>query len=750
MADCKRKTANLVDISTYTASGGQSSKYEYFKNVTLSAGTYTYSCRQNNTLSYATRNTLFVAIDANLTYESAATDYHLNVGIHSLTFTLESEKTIILGCWTNTLSNDCVYDEFMLNTGSTPLPYEPYGWQHSLRKYEIDTDTITTLPADIYADGTNATVGLKGNMSQTGIPTPTTPIQPSECGERTGNLFDVSTWYGVTATRGNVEEVENGFRITALSNDAYTNTYGSGVPQCSYKVLSGETYTLSWKVDNPNIYGVVYVFSGETAGSNVLTNIVASQQKVSFTVPSGHNYISFRLGVSSSGNSITYTNIMLNTSSTPLPYEPYGYKLDISSGGKNLFDYVSYFDSVFTPYNEFFNYAELQLQPNTTYTLSTSYEEYLWTSTRITAFIVATSSDVPTTANGGISNVSPITITTESDGVLKLYKRISGSSEDMLPTEEQFEGGDWIMLNKGSTPLPYEPYNRTTTSVYLGEVQTTRKIKKLVLTGEESWNKNIADVSDTLYWIRVSDTAQSRCVISHLQYLAFIPTGTTIGFAIRSDNNVLYFNFGADVMNAQPSGNTVAGLKEYLAAQYAAGTPVTVWYVLATEETTTVNEPLRKIGDYADTVSGITIPTITGKDTFDVETTLKPSEVSLSYTGWHNAEVKEKSAQLYFKTIAGSSIGADGNILANTSFDCYVAKVEANQQYIGTGYVYAFYTSEPELGSVSYDEQRVAETATNGFTSPIDGYVAVRHNAGVTNAMLNTGSTALPYEPYWQ
>lgn len=48
-----------------------------------------------------------------------------------------------------------------------------------------------------------------------------------------------------------------------------------------------------------------------------------------------------------------------------------------------------------------------------------------------------------------------------------------------------------------------------------------------------------------------------------------------------------------------------------------------------------------KIGNYADTVSGITIPTITGKDSFDVLTTLKPSEVELTYTGWHDAGVKE-------------------------------------------------------------------------------------------------------------
>ena len=125
---------------------------------------------------------------------------------------------------------------------------------------------------------------------------------------------------------------------------------------------------------------------------------------------------------------------------------------------ENLFDYTTYFGSTFISYNEFFNYAELQLQPNTTYTLSTSYREYTVSSTRVTAFIVATSNGTPTTANGGISNVSPITITTESDGVLKLYKRISGSSEDMIPTEEQFEGGNWIMLNTGSTAKPYQPY----------------------------------------------------------------------------------------------------------------------------------------------------------------------------------------------------------------------------------------------------------------------------------------------------
>ena len=345
---------------------------------------------------------------------------------------------------------------------------------------------------------------IYGNTVQSATPTPQNPIMPQGTGERTGNLFDVSTWHGVTATRGNVEEVENGFRITALSNDAYTNTYSSGNPQCSYKVLSGETYTLSWEVDNPNIYGIVYVFSGETVGNNVLTNVVASQKKVSFTVPSGHNYIAFRLGVSSSGNSITYSNIMLNTGATALPYEPYGYKIPISSAN-------------------------------------------------------------------------------------------------------------------------------TTTPVYLGEVQTVRAIKKLVLTGEENFNTDTyLRFSTFIDDIKTSTSRTGRSYCSHYECLYH---------AEPYDNNWnnVYYQSGGTLYFHDRRFDTVTAFKSYLAAQYAAGTPVTVWYVLAEPTTGIVNEPLMKIDDYADTLSksqaGVSIPTNNGSTTIDVDTTLKPSEVYIKYMG---------------------------------------------------------------------------------------------------------------------
>ena len=246
--------------------------------------------------------------------------------------------------------------------------YDGSTWLHSLRKLTTATDTLTTLPADLYADGNNATVGLKGNMSQTGTPTPTTPIQPSECG-------DLET-------------------------------------------------------------------TGEHAGQ---------------------------------------------------------YKIPILSAGQ-------------------------------------------------------------------------------------------------------------------------------TNNIYLGEVQTTRRVKKLVLDGTESLHEGVSN-----YYIFINVSGREEGIPNSTA----LSTHTESGVLVNNNGTALFFKKSVFVHSS------LTDFKTYLQQQYENGTPVTVWYVLSSATTGIVNEPLRKIGDYADTVSGISIPTTTGKDTFDVETTLKPSEVSLSYTGWHDATVKE-------------------------------------------------------------------------------------------------------------
>ena len=165
-------------------------------------------------------------------------------------------------------------------------------------------------------------------------------------------------------------------------------------------------------------------------------------------------------------------------------------------------------------------------------------------------------------------------------------------------------------------------------------------MKKYEFTGQETFGAVGSVFTITLRdAMGVAQTTKTDAICTHYQAQRYdrVYSGTEFGFAQRlgSAENTRGFAF------SKGEFETPQDFQTYLAQQYAAGTPVTIGYVLATEETGIVNEPLRKIGDYADTVSGITIPTITGKDTLDVQTTLKPSEVSLSYTGWHDATVKE-------------------------------------------------------------------------------------------------------------
>lgn len=225
-------------------------------------------------------------------------------------------------------------------------------------------------------------------------------------------------------------------------------------------------------------------------------------------------------------------------------------------------------------------------------------------------------------------------ITLPQNGYILVY---SGIEEDYTVSN--------VMLNTGSTALTYEPYGikipissaNTTTPVYLGEVETTRKIKKYVFTGEENWNTD-----RSTYYTTVSDYYRMYDIGSHLSVCTHYPNLQTLTVAEMHyclggliDGSTQTAWNGNIVFNPSPIITTLSDWKTYLREQYAAGTPVTIWYVLASETTGIVNEPLMKIGDYADTLSmeqaGAEIPTVNGSNILDVDTTVKPSEVYIKY-----------------------------------------------------------------------------------------------------------------------
>lgn len=414
------------------------------------------------------------------------------------TFTLAGDATIYVSFRNQTTTNNFPNLKVMLNTGSTPLPYEPYSSEvwHDTSHYIHNTSTDTiTIPADIYANDTTATVGLKGNMYQASGVSPTTPIQPSECGERTRNLFDYTKTDGIIANK-------------------YINQSGSMVTNSEYyvsypiKVNVGETYTWRFNSNTGNVHSaptVGFYDSSDNLLSTVQHNI--SIRYFSFEVPTNCAYI--RASVFTRSNA--QQEAMLNLGSEALPYEPYGqYKIPISSAN-------------------------------------------------------------------------------------------------------------------------------TTTPVYLGEVQTTRRIKKLVLTGEEGWQRT---ANKKCYYINMANGCPTDYLKSNIitticsHYVG--QTNTSSGSNEINEGCVcFYIGGGYELYIGEKTITSATDFKAYLAAQYAAGTPVTVWYVLKTPETAVVNEPIRKIGTYADEVSDITIPTIAGANTISVNTSLQPSEVTVNYKGWH-------------------------------------------------------------------------------------------------------------------
>ena len=188
------------------------------------------------------------------------------------------------------------------------------------------------------------------------------------------------------------------------------------------------------------------------------------------------------------------------------------------------------------------------------------------------------------------------------------------------------------MLNLGSTALPYEPYNRIATPIYLGSCQSTRRIKKRVLTGDESWTK-----SDIAFYTFIQNaiTYGLRLTTLFCSHYQCIDDGRSYN---DTPNNSVYSGgiagSGYSIYFKTDAYSNVDAWKQWLADQYAAGTPVTVWYVMSEPETGIVNEPLHKIGDYADTITmaqaGVTIPTIAGTNTLLVDTTVQPSSMSIT------------------------------------------------------------------------------------------------------------------------
>lgn len=187
--------------------------------------------------------------------------------------------------------------------------------------YTIDVYT-GTLPAVLTGTKAGYLHGYKiyGNLTQNGTPTPSDPIVPQECGERTNQLFDYEN--------GNYQNGQYKRNNGTVGYYAGAGYYAEYIP-----VEPNSDYFLSNVIGSEELTLRVYFYDID---KNWISRSSGHLSDFLITTPSNCKYIQLQISESFQES----TNYMLNSGSTALPYEPYGYKLPLTSGSTPVDIYI--------------------------------------------------------------------------------------------------------------------------------------------------------------------------------------------------------------------------------------------------------------------------------------------------------------------------------------------------------------------------------------------------------------------------
>ena len=178
---------------------------------------------------------------------------------------------------------------------------------------------------------------IYGNMEQAGAPTPTAPIQPSECGERTKNLFDKDN-----AVITHLYPLQNGTTFTQGGDDIW-----SIIMPCK----PNTTYTLSKSIlshSNPR-HRVSGSEEYPTAGgaqtfidNNSETISGDTRARQIFTTTADTHWIVCFLYSNNSYEELIeqLQSLQIEEGNDKTEYEPYGYKIPISVNGQTNNIYI--------------------------------------------------------------------------------------------------------------------------------------------------------------------------------------------------------------------------------------------------------------------------------------------------------------------------------------------------------------------------------------------------------------------------
>ena len=137
------------------------------------------------------------------------------------------------------------------------------------------------------------------------------------------NIFDYDAWKGTNISHGTGVYEKNGVTLTSTANDCYTDFDLVHFAKPIY-VTEGQKIKLLWDLGANSAYGQVLLFPNGEVGSLPFVRVDNTAKKLEYTVPSGCNFITFRVGVATSGNVVHYENIrIMDADILDESYEPY-------------------------------------------------------------------------------------------------------------------------------------------------------------------------------------------------------------------------------------------------------------------------------------------------------------------------------------------------------------------------------------------------------------------------------------------
>ena len=418
------------------------------------------------------------------------------------------------------------------------------------------------------------------------------PQKIISCGDRTRNLFDKTN---ATYKNGYYKNDNGVEQITQTSG--YLTSY---IP-----VKPNATYTIQGKLKNTNspthAYAIYYYNDSKQWISRV---VITDNPPYTFTTPNDCYFIQFQYRQ----DVYDENTIQIEEGSTATSYEPYGYKIPITTKGNNIISQTVYqtgknlrADGIILDNSNYYIVKQTNLKPLSKYMLSEN-QNYVVTGSGTSMRVNAYDEN-----DNFISNLV--------DDNRTEVKRYTHTFTVPLNTS-------YVLIGFRNTDTNIELVEYKDATIYLSEPlrkideytdyidfkngKVVRNINEIVLDGSEYWNKVGGTTNSFYHPSRIGTYDNNKKWLISDYYISVERTNidnTKNYITMNSDGNIRINN-----INITTANNFETWLSQ---------NNTTVDYILPTPAEETITLP--------------NIPTIDGNNTLNIDTEITPSQVYIKY-----------------------------------------------------------------------------------------------------------------------